>query len=252
MSEHALNEPWDPSALSAVTLDLDDTLWPIAPIIVRAEQVLHAWLLQHAPATAAAFPVEVMRALRTQVALDRPDLGHDLTALRLEATRLALVRSGDDPALAQPAFELFFAERQRVTLYPEVAEALDRLAARWPLLAVTNGNADLQATGLSRWFVGSVGAREVGVAKPHPRVFGAACEMLRTVPERVLHVGDDWHCDIVGAREAGMHTAWVTREEGEGAHRRHDVSVGSLQDRSGPLRHVRVRHLTELADQLGV
>ena len=38
------------SRIHAITLDLDDTLWPIWPTIERAESALQAWLRQHAPA----------------------------------------------------------------------------------------------------------------------------------------------------------------------------------------------------------
>ena len=43
-------------AVRAITLDLDDTIWPIAPVIVRAENALGAWLREHAPRTAELFP----------------------------------------------------------------------------------------------------------------------------------------------------------------------------------------------------
>ena len=36
----------------AITLDLDDTLWPIWPTIARAEQALQDWLRHRAPRTA--------------------------------------------------------------------------------------------------------------------------------------------------------------------------------------------------------
>jgi 2-haloalkanoic acid dehalogenase type II len=230
--------------LHAVTLDLDDTLWPVGPTIVRAEQVLQDWLRAHAPATASAYPVQRMQALRAQVARDLPGMGHDLTALRLHTIRWALEDSGDDPALAEPAFEVFFAERQRVTFYPDVEAALHRLAARWPLLALTNGNAQLQATGLSRWFVGSVNASSVGVAKPDARIFAAACQTLRLQPEQVLHVGDDWRCDVQGARAAGLHSAWVLRPDATPA-------TGAPATTSAAGLHLTVSHLLELADQLG-
>ncbi|MEX8519103.1 MAG: HAD family hydrolase [Leptothrix sp. (in: b-proteobacteria)] len=215
--------PFEPRPVRALTLDLDDTLWPIAPVIERAEAVLHDWLLRQAPATAARFPITAMRALRVRVGREHPEWHHDLSALRLHATREALLASGDDPALAEPAFELFLAERQRVEFYADVAAALDRLAARFPLLALSNGNADLVATGLDRWFVGAVNARSCGVAKPDARIFAAACSQLDLAPEQVMHVGDDWQLDIVGARGAGLHTVWVRREShgaplvGEGA-----------------------------------
>lgn len=199
------------AAIRALTLDLDDTLWPIAPVIERAEAVLHGWLERHAPATAASYPVVAMRRLRAEVGRQHPEWAHDLTQLRLQATRQALASSGDDPALAEPAFELFFAERQRVEFFADVADALARLAARYPLLALTNGNADLAATGLDRWLVGAVGARDCGVAKPDVRIFQAACARLDLPPDAVLHVGDDWRLDIHAAQAAGMHTAWVRR-----------------------------------------
>jgi hypothetical protein len=40
-------------ALRAITLDLDDTLWPVGPTLVVAERVLADCLREHAPRTAA-------------------------------------------------------------------------------------------------------------------------------------------------------------------------------------------------------
>jgi len=66
----------------AITLDLDDTLWPFAPIGARIERVLDDWLRQHSPATAAMFPVERMRAVRDDVFAAHPQYKHDLSRLR--------------------------------------------------------------------------------------------------------------------------------------------------------------------------
>ena len=41
-----------PTAIRAITLDLDDTLWPVLPTLLRAEETLAAWLASQAPATA--------------------------------------------------------------------------------------------------------------------------------------------------------------------------------------------------------
>lgn len=238
-----------PPSLHALSFDLDDTLWPVAPAILQAERVLQQWLEQHAPVTVQRFPVERMRALREQVSRDCPDLAHDLTALRLEANRRALRASGEDPALAGPAFEVFFAERQRVTFYPDVERSLDRLAARWPLLALSNGNAELEATGLSRWFVGSVNARSVGVLKPDARIFAAACAHLRLSPGQVLHAGDDHRCDVRGAQAAGLHSAWIVRPDQAA----HAAAAPDPDPVAPPVTgwHVTVGHLAELADRLG-
>ena len=66
----------------AITLDLDDTLWPFAPIGARIDQVLYEWMLQHSPATAAMYPVAAMRELRERSFRDNPQLHYDLSALR--------------------------------------------------------------------------------------------------------------------------------------------------------------------------
>ena len=109
--------------------------------------------------------------LRDEVARLWPERAHDLSAMRRETIRRMLAASGDDESLAEPAFQAFFAARQRVAFFDDALPALRRLSARWPLLAVTNGNADLQRIGLADWFVGAVNAQQVGIGKPDVRIF---------------------------------------------------------------------------------
>ena len=226
---------WRPRAL---TLDLDDTVWPIGPVIERAEARLTDWLARHAPATLGHWGPDGLRRLRAELGRRRTDLAHDLTALRRLSLREALQAAGDDPALAEPAFEVFFAARQEVRPYPEAVDALARLAARLPVLGLTNGNADLARIGLAGHFVGCLGARELGLAKPDPRMFAAACARLGLPAGDVLHVGDDWALDVMGAQGAGLAAAWVRRPDHAGP--------GPLDDRL-PDGVMRVADLDELA-----
>lgn len=204
----------NPDSIRALTLDLDDTLWPIAPAIARAETVLHAWLRGAAPATAAAFDITALRARRDEVSRSRPDIAHDFSAVRRESLRLALRDAGDDEALADAAFEVFFEARHELELYPEVAHSIERLARRYPLFALSNGNAEIARTALGPWFVGAVSACELGVGKPDPRIFHEACRRLACEPAQVLHVGDDLELDVLGAKAAGLQTFWLRREPG--------------------------------------
>ena len=209
----------DPSRIRAITLDLDDTLWPIWPTIARAETVLQTWLQTHAPATAAlCTDRNTMREVREHMVTQRQDLAHDLAALRRESIRLLLQRGGDDTALAEPAFEVFFAERQRVELFADVLPALDFLSARFPLVALTNGNADIGRVGLGQYFKAALTAKDFGVGKPDPRIFHAAAQAVGVQPAEVLHIGDDAHLDGVGGLNAGMQFAWVNREGHEWPH----------------------------------
>ncbi|RYF81540.1 MAG: HAD family hydrolase [Comamonadaceae bacterium] len=204
----------DVRRIQAITLDLDDTLWPIWPTIERAERALHGWLQAKAPRTAELVTnPAVMRELREATASERSELAHDLAALRRESVRAALKRAGDDPALAEPAFEVFFAERQRVTLYEDALPALRWLSERYPLVAISNGNADLERTGVSRWFRTGFSAKSFGSGKPHAPIFRAAAASVGLLPRDVLHVGDDAALDVVGALNVGMQAAWLVRDE---------------------------------------
>jgi FMN hydrolase / 5-amino-6-(5-phospho-D-ribitylamino)uracil phosphatase len=203
----------DVGRVRAITIDLDDTLWPIWPTIARAEGVLQSWLDDRAPATAAlARDKDTLRAVRNQMASLRPDIAHDLSAMRRESIRLLLTRAGDDPSLAEPAFEAFFAERQRVDLYDDALPALAELASCFPVVALSNGNADVHRVGLGAHFHAALSAQRFGVAKPDPRIFHAGANAAGVESHQVLHIGDDAHLDGVGALNAGMQFAWVRRE----------------------------------------
>lgn len=199
------------ASIRAVTLDLDDTLWPFAPIGARVEQALHEWMRVHSPATAAMFPVEAMRELRERVWRDNPGLAHDLGRLRRMTLECALRESGGDPALLDAAWEAFYAERNRVEFYPDALDALERIAARVPVVALSNGNADLARCGIERHFAFQVHAHEHGAAKPEASFFLAACERLRCAPDQVLHVGDHVDADVRGAALAGLRSCWINR-----------------------------------------
>ena len=202
------------SKIKAITLDLDDTLWPIWPTIERAEKRLLAWLEDHAPATATLMQSpHVRQELRLETHAQWPHLHHDLNAMRRESIRLGLLRAGEDGALAEPAFEEFFDARMQVTLFGDALAGLEWLSQRYPIVAVSNGTADIQRIGIGQYFVGSINARDAGVGKPDARIFLAAARQLGLESQQILHVGDDAQLDVVGALNAGMQTVWINRED---------------------------------------
>ena len=107
--------------------------------------------------------------------------------------------------------------------------ALTQLAARFPLVSLTNGNADIQRIGIAHLFRFSISSRDCGVAKPAPEIFHAACERLGLAPSAVLHVGDDPDLDVAGARMAGLRTAWINRTGAAWSHpQRPDLIASDL------------------------
>ena len=201
------------SSIRAITFDLDDTLWDIWPIIVRAEQRLHDWLAQYYPLIPERFTALELRQLCDEVSAAKPHVAHDRTLLRKEALGLAALRTGYADFQVDTAFEIFFAARNDVIFFEEVLSVLERLSQRYTLGALTNGNADIQLVGLSHVFDFAINAVAVGAAKPEPAMFEAACRHLNLPPEQILHVGDDPYHDVQGAAQVGLRTVWVNRTQ---------------------------------------
>lgn len=200
-----------PASVRAVSLDLDNTLWDTLPVLRRAEAALGAWLDEHAPRVAAAFSREDFKHLRAELALRAPERAHDLSWLRTETLRRALLATGYAPTLAHEAFEVFLAERNRIEPYADVRPALERMARRVPLFALSNGNACVQRVGLGQYFQGALGASSALAAKPDARIFAQLAALAAVEPGAILHVGDDAVADVAGARAAGLSTAWINR-----------------------------------------
>jgi FMN hydrolase / 5-amino-6-(5-phospho-D-ribitylamino)uracil phosphatase len=200
------------SAPRVLSFDLDDTLWPVGPVIEAAEKTLLAWLQARYPGTVSGHDIESMRALRAAVSVRFPQHGHDLTFLRRRALKDMFAAAGHEEALAEEAFEVFFDARNRVEFYEDVRPALTRLKSRYRLYALSNGNADLERCGIADLFAGHVTARTAGVAKPDARIFAQLAALAQVDAHEVLHVGDDPLADVVGATRAGMQAVWLNRD----------------------------------------
>jgi putative hydrolase of the HAD superfamily len=198
-------------AIRALTLDLDDTLWPVWPALERADQDVDAYLREHHPLVAETWPIAAMRELRARIAAERLDLAHDFTTQRHLTMRYAFAACGIDEAPVEALWDVYYRARNAVELYEDSLPALRRIAARWPVVSLTNGNADLELVGIAAHFRHQVSAREVGAPKPQSAIFRAAVEKLGVAPHEVLHVGDDPVLDVGGARAAGLRTAWINR-----------------------------------------
>lgn len=198
--------------IRAICFDLDDTLWDIGPVIVRAEQAMHDFLRERYPRVVADMTIESMREARQRVALEHPQKQHDFSFLRKQVLRdrARLVGYQEEEA-AEAAFFVFMQARNQIDLFDDVLPGLELLSSRYRLFTATNGNADLVKVGIAHWFERSVCAREVGAFKPDPAIFHKVVEGTDLRVSEVLYVGDDPALDVKGARDAGMSTAWINR-----------------------------------------
>lgn len=197
--------------IHTITLDLDDTLWAIHPVIRRAEERLYGWIADNYPRIAEQFEPADIWQVRSEVMAEYSDRAHDLTFLRRTVLSRIGEAAGYDDSYVDDAFAVFDEARNDVTLFPEARPALESLRERFVLIAVTNGNADLEKIGIRELFDGVVSAAMAGAAKPERPIFDMAVALGGASAEQTLHVGDHPLYDVHGARDAGLRAVWVNR-----------------------------------------
>ncbi|HYH40431.1 MAG TPA: HAD family hydrolase [Burkholderiales bacterium] len=202
-------------SIRAVTLDLDDTLWPCEPTLLRAERLTREWLTERVPEVIAPWSIERLRERRMAIHAARPELKHDFVTIRRLALQEVFRAAGADDVqsaqIIEGSLDVYMTGRNQVELYPEVLACLERLSAEYRIASLSNGNACLVKIGLDHLFHATIAAHTHGASKPDPALFHVACRELGCAPEEVVHLGDDIELDVRGARGAGLHAVWINR-----------------------------------------
>lgn len=102
---------------------------------------------------------------------------------------------------------------ERLQPFPEVPEALARLRTRYPLVVLSNGDPDMLETAKRHHgipFDRVISAAVANAFKPHPATYTKAAEIVGVRAEEVLFVANHAF-DCIGAKSAGMRTAFINR-----------------------------------------
>lgn len=194
-----------------ITFDLDNTLWDVEPVIIRADAAMHAWLTQAHPEWRS-LSQDTLADCRRRAWEQLADQRHNLTALRIATLEQALMHCGvhgeRGQLAAREAFAVFHAERNQVTLYDDAIEMLQTLANRYDLHAISNGNADIAQMAIAPYFRAHFSAEGVGAAKPDPALFLAALKYAGVSANGAVHIGDHPEQDVAAAQAVGMRAIW--------------------------------------------
>lgn len=205
------------SPIKALSFDLDDTLYPNAEVIHQAELAMQQRLLQLLGDVGFNQP-EYWWQQRKNLSALQPEIRHDVSRWRLLALELGLTAQGisrcEAAEIAELAMTAFLTARTNIKLPAQIRPFLQQLATRFPLVAITNGNADIHQMGVGDLFQFALRAGPDGRMKPYPDLFLNAAERLQIEPSALLHIGDHVKSDVLGALHAGCQTAWLNLTPG--------------------------------------
>jgi HAD superfamily hydrolase (TIGR01509 family) len=223
-------------AVAAITLDFGNTLVRVdrsglrAVVEDTADELLARGIIRDRPHFLTAWAEERDRQFREEVPHYR-ETDIDRRAVRVLArvggmappvpeiawddeVALAMVAPGEVQAAVDAYSDAFL---RRMTPVADATATLQQLAARgfdlailsnWPLAVTIDRFAEAQ--GWLPYLRAIVVSQRVGTIKPHPTIFRAAESALGIGDGgAILHVGDDWAADVVGASRAGWHTAYL-------------------------------------------
>ena len=211
--------------IKAISFDLDDTLYSNRPVMLAIEKKMIIYFANLAVIKrkqSVQHPIldhQFWLPFRHQAISKQPDLVNDVVLVRLVTYRLGFISLGLTESIAElqakAALDYFIALRSNFIVPEQSKTLLANLSSKYPLIAISNGNVDTNALGISHYFqhVYHAGWQTNGTLlkqKPVSDMFDLACQQLAIKPSQLLHVGDCGYADIQGALLAGCQTAWLS------------------------------------------
>ncbi len=209
--------------IEAVTLDFADTLYPHRPRELDRilEGVADYLQTQIGTFDFANFRTKHLEIRARQFAENRPTLHENDIAARMRETILHLAPNVGEAEQVeewvQGCLEAYGQAFEAVMVMPPyLPDVFAQLSERFPLAVISNYPLSapivrtLERDGLTRYLQAVIVSADVGYVKPHPLIFQTALSALRSPsPANVVHVGDDWDADVIGAGLLGLQTVYT-------------------------------------------
>ena len=217
--------------ITTISFDADGTLWDFERVMRHALGCALVELRRLVPAVPYSLSIETLIAIRDRVAEEQKDRRVTHEAIRLKAFKrtLQFIENPDDD-LAVHLHALYIKHRfEDIQFFDDVLPTLNALRGRYVMGVLSNGNTYPERCGLGGYFQFVVFAQDYGIQKPDPQLFEIAIERAGCTKRQLLHVGDSFQNDIIGAKQAGIKSVWLNRQgtnnEGE---QQPDFEISSL------------------------
>jgi 2-haloacid dehalogenase len=194
------------AGIQACVFDAYGTLFDVHSAVAR----LRARVGEHAEALS-----QLWRAKQLEYTWLRALMGRHAGFWQVTGDALdhALARTGVDPALREPLMQAYLA----LDAYPEVPDTLRRLReGKLRIALLSNGEPGMLATaaqsaGIDGMLDAILSVEEVGIFKPHPKVYQLAVDRLAVPPDQIAFQSSNaW--DVSGAASFGLRTVWINRQ----------------------------------------
>lgn len=132
------------------------------------------------------------------------EIGHRAVAYTMDRAQIPYT---------QEEVRYLVAQIERLRPFPDVPAALDRLRTRYRLVVLSNGDPDMLEAAKPHHnipFDRVISVAAAGSFKPHVATYRKAAEIMQVAMEEVLFVANHAF-DCIGAKAAGMHTAFIDR-----------------------------------------
>jgi putative hydrolase of the HAD superfamily len=195
----------------AISFDLDDTLYDNHPIIKKAENDFLLYLTTSYPELEA-LTAHKWKRYKNLLLIANPELINDVTLWRKEIIKRVMVVYGiaevNAIKYAEVALQHFLVLRSNFTVPAESIKLLEDLASHYPVVAITNGNVDIDQIGLADKFQFVLKAGNGFNSKPDVALFEQAAKQLNIQVKDLLHVGDHLMTDVYGAQNNNAQAVW--------------------------------------------
>lgn len=227
------------SKISAISFDLDDTLYDNMPYIYEAERQLAQYIEKFYPSATKVTKIQ-WKNIRIASLNEQPELVNDLGKMRSVTLTKGFMLAGMNndliPHAVSDCFDHFYHHRSNFIVSKPVRKVLKKLSKKLPIAAITNGNVNLSAIGIEKYFSCIIHASPTHPMKPNRAMFDYVAETLNIPAQNILHVGDDLQKDVEGAMHAGFQSAWFAVNR----------SMMMAKEQGSLLPHIQLDQLKEL------
>lgn len=191
------------SQYRVISFDLDDTLYANPPVLAAAEKACEDYLAEQFSAHQIPFSYRDFEAIKSRLMLSSDPAFDDLTLVRRTALQQICQPLPRSEQHAEKALLLFLTRRSQVTIEPAIDSLLSQLAAKFSLVAITNGNCEVGKLSIGHYFSRHYSPCQGFRAKPHPQMLLQVIADFSLQTGQLVHVGDSLAKDGLAAQSAG-------------------------------------------------